>query len=393
MLPHLSAEAPSVIVAAAARSALAELNVMAAELGTRVTTAESEVSGASVVGAKERREAVTAHLENFLLHLTGQAPLDLEALRALGRRRADQGVPLTALLNAVRLGIQYVWEELTRRIPRENTEGTNALLAEATRFWATLSTMSDEMRAGYVDSLSARVRDSQTERNELLDILLGLPDVGRQARAAQNLGLPRYGRFQIAVVEHGRTPLSARMALADPHAVRVLWRLDHTVSVCLADVGTAQRVRGLQDILRPEPGWRIGVSRGFRDVVDAPAARRQALIALGTVPTTGTGVARYGEDPLATLVASAPDTAIEVTEDLLHSVLTLPEIERDTLLTTLDRWFAAGGSTAGAAGALFCHRNTVRYRLRRIEELTGLSVTDPRSSAQLLMGLHAHLRR
>ncbi|MFK0152658.1 helix-turn-helix domain-containing protein [Streptomyces sp. NPDC090493] len=95
---------------------------------------------------------------------------------------------------------------------------------------------------------------------------------------------------------------------------------------------------------------------------------------------------------MATLVASAPDTAIEVTEDLLHGVLTLPEIERDTLLTTLDRWFAAGGSTAAAARSLFCHRNTVRYRLRRIEELTGLSVTDPRASAQLLMALHAHLR-
>lgn len=193
---------------------------------------------------------------------------------------------------------------------------------------------------------------------------------------------------------HKRFTDSASRLISGPtQQARLLWRLNQPVSVCVADLGSAQHPDGLREILRPASRWRIGISRRFRDVVDAPAARRQALIALGTLPSSAPGIAQFADNPMATLVASAPDTAIEVTEHLLHGVLILPEAERDTLLSALDGWFAAGGSTGVAARALFCHRNTVRYRLRRIEELTGLSLSDPRASALLLMALHAHLRR
>ena len=36
------------------------------------------------------------------------------------------------------------------------------------------------------------------------------------------------------------------------------------------------------------------------------------------------------------------------------------------------------GSIDGAARLLYVHANTVRYRLRRVAELTGLSASDPR---------------
>jgi DNA-binding PucR family transcriptional regulator len=38
---------------------------------------------------------------------------------------------------------------------------------------------------------------------------------------------------------------------------------------------------------------------------------------------------------------------------------------------------------------LFCHPNTVRYRLRRVEELTGRSVDAPRAAAELAVALQA----
>ena len=41
------------------------------------------------------------------------------------------------------------------------------------------------------------------------------------------------------------------------------------------------------------------------------------------------------------------------------------------LLETLDAFFAAGGVLESAARALFVHPNTVRYRLRRVGEVTG----------------------
>jgi DNA-binding PucR family transcriptional regulator len=40
---------------------------------------------------------------------------------------------------------------------------------------------------------------------------------------------------------------------------------------------------------------------------------------------------------------------------------------------------AADGSPTRAADELYCHRNAVVHRLRRIESLTGHEVTDPRA--------------
>jgi DNA-binding PucR family transcriptional regulator len=57
------------------------------------------------------------------------------------------------------------------------------------------------------------------------------------------------------------------------------------------------------------------------------------------------------------------------------------------LLDTATAYVEAGGSVEGAARALFVHANTVRYRLRRIEQLTGLSPTDPRDAYTLRIGI------
>jgi PucR C-terminal helix-turn-helix domain/GGDEF-like domain len=57
------------------------------------------------------------------------------------------------------------------------------------------------------------------------------------------------------------------------------------------------------------------------------------------------------------------------------------------LLETLDAFFASGGVLEGAARSLFVHPNTVRYRLRRIAEVTGYSPTTPRDAFALRVAL------
>nr|WP_314544391.1 sugar diacid recognition domain-containing protein [uncultured Massilia sp.] len=59
------------------------------------------------------------------------------------------------------------------------------------------------------------------------------------------------------------------------------------------------------------------------------------------------------------------------------------------LRRTLDAWFANGESATTTAGALHIHRNTLDYRLRRIEELTGLDLG--RSEDRLLLYVSALL--
>jgi DNA-binding PucR family transcriptional regulator len=57
------------------------------------------------------------------------------------------------------------------------------------------------------------------------------------------------------------------------------------------------------------------------------------------------------------------------------------------LLETLDAFFEAGEVLESAARTLFVHPNTVRYRLRRIAETTGLSPLTPRHAFALRVAL------
>lgn len=57
------------------------------------------------------------------------------------------------------------------------------------------------------------------------------------------------------------------------------------------------------------------------------------------------------------------------------------------LLDTLEAFLAAGGVLESAARSLFVHPNTVRYRLKRISEISGLSPLTPRDAFALRIAL------
>jgi DNA-binding PucR family transcriptional regulator len=57
------------------------------------------------------------------------------------------------------------------------------------------------------------------------------------------------------------------------------------------------------------------------------------------------------------------------------------------LIDTLAAYLESGSSVEAAARLLFVHPNTVRYRLRRIVDLSGLTPTDPRDAYTLRLAL------
>jgi DNA-binding PucR family transcriptional regulator len=86
---------------------------------------------------------------------------------------------------------------------------------------------------------------------------------------------------------------------------------------------------------------------------------------------------------MAALIAASPRTARDLVESVLGEVVAMPIEDRETLLSTASAWFETAGSTAKAARRLFCHANTVRYRLNRLEALTGRTFGDPRDVADI----------
>jgi hypothetical protein len=72
---------------------------------------------------------------------------------------------------------------------------------------------------------------------------------------------------------------------------------------------------------------------------------------------------------------------------LRHDVYGALERAGGELIETLDAFFAAGGVLESAARSLFVHPNTVRYRLRRIGDISGFAPLVPRDAFTLRIAL------
>jgi purine catabolism regulator len=59
----------------------------------------------------------------------------------------------------------------------------------------------------------------------------------------------------------------------------------------------------------------------------------------------------------------------------------------DELLRSLDAFIEHNGHWEKAAGALYCHRHTLRYRIRRVEQLTGRDFSRARDRIEFWLAL------
>jgi DNA-binding PucR family transcriptional regulator len=90
------------------------------------------------------------------------------------------------------------------------------------------------------------------------------------------------------------------------------------------------------------------------------------------------------------LVAARPRLARRLAAKTLGRVLDLDDEERQVLLETLQAWFRADRSATRAGELLYCHRNTVLNRLRKLEQLTGASLEDDRHQLSCRLALMAY---
>ena len=73
--------------------------------------------------------------------------------------------------------------------------------------------------------------------------------------------------------------------------------------------------------------------------------------------------------------------------ELVRPLVAQDLARRSDLVRTLRAYFAAGGNASEAADRMFLHRNSMLYRLERIQRLTGLDVKDPRVALTLQLAL------
>jgi DNA-binding PucR family transcriptional regulator len=75
--------------------------------------------------------------------------------------------------------------------------------------------------------------------------------------------------------------------------------------------------------------------------------------------------------------------------ELVRPLVEHDQERRSDLVRTLRAYFATGANASAAADRMFLHRNSMLYRLARIQDLTGLDLKDPSASLALRLGLLA----
>jgi len=169
--------------------------------------------------------------------------------------------------------------------------------------------------------------------------------------------------------------------------VQSAWRVEVDAHVGVAVLTPRATIDRLSTHLEELSTGPVGLSDPYEHLEQTPAALRQDRLACATAERHA--VVRYRQAPIGVLLASSPDAAMMLAQSILGPVLALPAIECDLMLGTLRAWFDENGATAAAAEKLHVHRNTVRYRLNRLEGLTGRSLSQPTGAAEVYLALEA----
>ncbi|RII20340.1 Purine catabolism regulatory protein [Streptomyces sp. YIM 130001] len=363
--------------------------------------------------------------------------------RAIGATRAEHGVPLDAVLHAFRLGGAMVWQGLVDDTSRRHPEDMRLLVHVAADVWNFV----DEHCALVSDSYRQTERRIAWRRENRLRltaaaVLDGTVRVTDLPEAAALLGLPLDGRYVVvAAAPVGPHPPGPLLAL--PPDVRALWHAtgdgqlgivrladesgsdaaqagsgvphragrlsvadgDMTPDHHLSSTGpeptaAAAAVRAVETgggptdpaalavLLRTATGVRAAVGPVVDGLAAVGESRVLAEVALRTCPREG-GVVLLDEQLPDALVVTAPDLGRALEERVLGPLDGIDPADRDLLVETLTTWLAVQGSAQRAATRLYCHRNTVLNRLRRFEQLTGRSLSEPSDVVEISLALTA----
>ena len=226
--------------------------------------------------------------------------------------------------------------------------------------------------------LSRRITDSQSLW-EAAD-LLRLPTTGPYVVVAAEL--PAIGKLGLPAIEN-------KLAARD---IRSAWRLLPDLHVGIVHVRIRDTISTLTSVLRQVATVRVGISPPFDDLAETSDALRFARLAVTGKPSADSLITAFDDTPLAVAAVSAPEVMGKIRSQVLRRLIELPTAESTILLDTFQAWLQEGGSANDTATKIFCHPNTVRHRLRRIEELTDRSLSRPLDIAELCLAFEVEQR-
>ena len=137
----------------------------------------------------------------------------------------------------------------------------------------------------------------------------------------------------------------------------------------------------------------MGLSRPTADAADLHRAGAEALLAANVAEARAETSLAFDETGAYRLLLPAmSDDAAELRrfhEETVAPIINYDQQYESELVYTLESFLDADGSVAKTAERLFTHRHTIRYRLERVRDLSGLDVGSSDGRERLSLGLKA----
>jgi hypothetical protein len=338
-----------------------------------------------------------ANMRPIFSAIAADSAFDPTAAAELGIQRAGDGVPLTSLMEAYRVGFRCVWEAVMTETATHNHVNGEALRALTAKVSAAQDIYTDTMAAGYREEQARRVLSEESERFVLIDsVLCGrLLEQWSVWEAADYLRLPTEGPYVVIAAEIAEMGLEAlpevesKLRSLDVYSA---WRMLPDLQVGIVHVKTEKHLASVLALVSRMATTRVGVSSCFNDLRETAQALRYARITLRGRPDPERRVTQFDGSILATAAVSAPEVMVKLVTPTIECFAELTHHERDILFDTFRVWLENDGSLRVAGELLFCHPNTVRYRLHRIEQRTGRSLSRPRDVAEFCLAMEVHRR-
>ena len=324
------------------------------------------------------RQGATASVFAGLSILRGSVSTESlsNPLADIGRRRARQGLPLQDVLLAFQIGARTVWETLLDEIPDAAEERAETVTALMSALLDLTQAATTSVSAAYVEESEALLADEELDLQVIVEVLSGTrrsdPNLAeRAARRSVDLGAISWCVARcVPEEESGQWVRDLRRAL--PAAA--VGRFEDAV-IAFVPGESRPKVAGLVEL-------------GFAGASDTVDGSRRARAAAKVAAYFGQEVVSYDEVvPLAAVLDAPDEDRTAFVEAHLGALLRDPRGE--DLVASLDAYYRHG-TIANAARALFVHRHTLEYRLKRIEDLVQVDLADPMT--RLLMQLALVLR-
>jgi PucR C-terminal helix-turn-helix domain/GGDEF-like domain len=371
------------------------LDQLAREVASSVTANVDFYKNTKVVSAEDLLASSIDNLRFLLDSLEAGADFDTTPAIATGTKRAAAGVPLPAVMDAFRVAIHHLWDVMVELAGQDPHIDRDALVRATAQLWRAQDVYTDAMTGAYRQQAMQMVVDDEAERSALAEALLQarITDDRSLWEVAQLLRLPQKGPYVVIAAKCpsvGKQALPGIAAMLRSVDVFSAWRLLPDLQVGIAHLPSETERDALLQLLGRVATTTVGVSPEFDNLADTAEALRYARVAVNARDRGSGAVTVFEDSVLAVAAVSAPEVTSKLADIIFGPFDDLSSDERDVLFQTFRTWVDNDGSIADAAAQLYCHPNTVRYRLNRIQERTGRSLSVPQQLAELCLAFEIY---